>query len=296
LPSAKDNRPLMFEEWQALRPQTVFVSATPGEFELDLTGGVVVEQLVRPTGLIDPLCVVRPVEYQVDDAISESKVAVAKGFRVLVTALTKRMAEDIAEYMREAGLLVNYLHSDVPTLERIEIIQQLREGVIEVLVGVNLLREGLDIPECALVVILDADKAGFLRSRTSLIQTIGRAARHIEGRVILYADKMTGALEQALSETERRREHQMEYNKVHGITPKTIQKAVERVIKGQGDQEVPVVAAYDAKGLEKHIKALRKQMLAAASELDFERAAQLRDQLRALEEQAMGVELPREVS
>ena len=219
LPSCIDNRPLKFDEWEAMRPQTIFVSATPGPWELNQTGGVFTEQVVRPTGLTDPVCHIRPTETQVDDVMAECHKAVAANERVLITTLTKRMAEDLTEYMVEAGLKVRYIHSDVDTLERIEIIRDLRLGVFDILIGINLLREGLDIPECALVAILDADKEGYLRSKTSLVQTIGRAARNIDGRVLLYADRITVSLEYALSETERRRGRQEEYNRTHGITP-----------------------------------------------------------------------------
>ena len=224
LPSCLDNRPLKFEEWEQFRPQTIYVSATPGNWELERTGGVFTEQIVRPTGLIDPVCIVRPTETQVDDIIAECREAAENGTRVLVTTLTKKMAEALTEYMHEAGVKVRYVHSDVDTLERIEIIRDLRLGVFDVLIGINLLREGLDIPECALVGILDADKEGYLRSRTSLIQTIGRAARNAEGRVILYADKITDSMRYALDETERRRAKQEEWNKAHGITRKLLKR------------------------------------------------------------------------
>ncbi|MBY0533914.1 MAG: excinuclease ABC subunit UvrB [Rickettsiaceae bacterium] len=292
LPSALDNRPLKFEEWLNLRPQTIFVSATPAPFELEQTGGEIVELIIRPTGLLDPVCVVRPASTQVEDLIGEIKKTVERGFRVLVTTLTKKMSEDLTNYLSELGQKVSYLHSAIQTLERIEIIRSLRLGEIDVIVGVNLLREGLDIPECALVAILDADKEGFLRSETSLIQTIGRAARNSEGRVLLYADKMTKSLEKALSETERRRKAQTEYNIKHGITPTTIstrihaleelQKVEEKIGKKEAKNTIS-----DPVKLAKYIENLRKEMKLAARNLEFEEAAKLRDQINVLEEAAL---------
>lgn len=282
LPSCMDNRPLKFEEWDKMRPNTIFVSATPGPWELEQTKGVFTEQIIRPTGLLDPECIVRPVATQVEDLIAECQLESAKGHRVLVTTLTKKMAEDLTDYLNENGVRAKYMHSDIDTLERIQIIRELRLGDFDVLVGINLLREGLDIPEVALVAILDADKEGFLRSATSLVQTIGRAARNAEGRVILYADKMTGSLEYALTETKRRRDKQMAFNKEHNITPKGIQKAIPDLIKDFNDLTGNTVK--DIEQVPETVEDLRKQMLAAAEDLDFERAAKLRDRIKKLEE------------
>ena len=294
LPSCADNRPLKFEEWDAMRPQTVFVSATPGPWEIEQTQGVVVEQIIRPTGLVDPPCSVRPCEGQIDDLMHECRLTIQKGLRILVTTLTKKMAEALTDYLDEAGLKVKYLHSDIETLERIEIIRDLRLGAFDVLVGINLLREGLDIPECGLVAILDADKEGFLRSKTSLIQTIGRAARNAEGHVILYADKVTESMSFAMKENQRRRDKQIEYNALHGITPQTIRKAVTDVLinSATSQEKKSTVLGHDLKGkkLQKTIDTLRKQMLKAASDLDFEEAAALRDKLKSLEEWSMTVD------
>jgi excinuclease ABC subunit B len=292
LPSCIDNRPLKFSEWEAMRPQTVHVSATPGPWEMDRTGGVFVEQVIRPTGLIDPPVTIRPVENQVSDLIAEAQEVAAKGFRILVTTLTKRMAEDLTEYLHEAGLKVRYMHSDVETLERIEIIRDLRLGVFDVLVGINLLREGLDIPECGLVAILDADKEGFLRSETSLVQTIGRAARNAEGRVILYADTITGSMKRALDETDRRRAKQQAYNLEHGITPTTVKKNVADLLAhvASGDHvTVDITGVGDGRdnlvghNLRAYIEDLTNQMKDAAGNLEFEEAARLRDEIKRLE-------------
>ncbi|MBO5996933.1 MAG: excinuclease ABC subunit UvrB, partial [Alphaproteobacteria bacterium] len=278
LPSAKDNRPLKFEEWDKMRPQTIFVSATPGPWEMKQTAGVFTEQIIRPTGLLDPECFVRPVFNQVDDLLSECVECAKRNERILVTTLTKKMAEDLTEYLAENGIKVRYMHSDIDTLERIQIIKDLRSGVFNVLVGINLLREGLDIPECALVAILDADKEGFLRSETSLIQTIGRAARNVNGRVILYADKMTNSIERALSETKRRREKQMAFNEAHGIVPQTIQKQVPDILSTLTDMDYTNTEIEEKtiqipeKEFEKHIEKLEKQMKKAAEDLDFETA------------------------
>ncbi len=290
LPSCMDNRPLKFEEWDAMRPQSVFVSATPASWELEQAGGVFTEQVIRPTGLLDPVIEIRPVGTQVDDLMDEVRRVTADGYRTLVTTLTKRMAEDLTEYMHEQGIKVRYMHSDIDTLERIEILRDLRLGAFDVLIGINLLREGLDIPECGLVAILDADKEGFLRSETSLIQTIGRAARNVDARAILYADRITGSMERAMRETERRREKQIAYNEEHGITPATVKKNVEDILAGlyQGDVDMNrVTAKIDAPmagaNLQAHLDGLRDKMRKAAENLEFEEAARLRDEVKRLE-------------
>ncbi len=290
LPSCMDNRPLKFEEWDAMRPQSVFVSATPAAWELEQTGGVFTEQVIRPTGLIDPQIEIRPVSMQVDDLLDEVRKVALQGYRTLVTTLTKRMAEDLTEYMHEQGIRVRYMHSDIDTIERIEILRDLRLGAFDVLIGINLLREGLDIPECGLVAILDADKEGFLRSETSLVQTIGRAARNADGRVIMYADHITGSMERAMRETDRRRQKQMAYNEAHGITPQTVRKNVEDVLAGlwQGDTDMSRVTAKVDKvlhgaNLEAVLDGLRQDMRKAAENLEFEEAARLRDEIKRLE-------------
>ncbi|MES2137573.1 MAG: excinuclease ABC subunit UvrB [Pseudomonadota bacterium] len=303
LPSCIDNRPLRFNEWDAMRPQTTFVSATPGPWEMNETGGVFSEQVIRPTGLIDPPVEIKPVDDQVDDLVNEARLTAKKGYRTLVTTLTKRMAEDLTEYLHEAGLKVRYMHSDVETLERIQLIRELRLGVYDVLVGINLLREGLDIPECGLVAILDADKEGFLRSETSLIQTIGRAARNVEGRVILYADRVTGSMERALAETGRRRDKQLEYNEEHGITPESIKRNIhdimahvtarEGITVDTGDDERPHLVGHNLKA---YIADLEERMRKAAADLEFEEAARLRDEIRRLEEDELGIPDPDRVA
>ena len=299
LPSCLDNRPLKFEEWEHFRPQTIHVSATPGKWELEQTGGVFVEQVVRPTGLIDPECIVRPIETQVDDIIAESREAAANGTRVLVTTLTKKMAEALTEYMHEAGIKVRYVHSDVDTLERIEIIRDLRLGLFDVLIGINLLREGLDIPECALVGILDADKEGYLRSRTSLIQTIGRAARNAEGRVILYADRITDSMQYAIDETKRRRDKQTAWNKDNGITPETIKKDITDILDSVYEKADRVTVKAGSKDASLHgkdiptiIAELETKMRDAAANLEFEEAARLRDELKRIENKQLGLDAP----
>jgi excinuclease ABC subunit B len=296
LPSCMDNRPLKFEEWDAMRPQSVFVSATPGKWEMERTGGIFTEQVIRPTGLIDPPIEIRPVTSQVDDLLDECRKVAKAGNRALVTTLTKRMAEDLTEYLHEQGIRVRYMHSDIDTLERIEILRDLRLGAFDILVGINLLREGLDIPECALVAILDADKEGFLRSETSLIQTIGRAARNLDGRVIMYADRITGSMERAIGETERRRARQRSYNETHGITPATIRKNVADIMEGTyaGDTDMnritaKVDRAMVGANLQAHLEALRKSMLKAAENLEFEEAARIRDEVRRLEAVDMAI-------
>jgi len=290
LPSCMDNRPLKFEEWDAMRSQSVFVSATPAAWELEQAGGVFSEQVIRPTGLLDPLVEIRPVDMQVDDLLDEIRRVSERGYRTLATVLTKRMAEDLTEYLHEQGIKVRYMHSDIDTLERIEILRDLRLGAFDVLVGINLLREGLDIPECGLVAILDADKEGFLRSETSLIQTIGRAARNADGKVIMYADRITGSMERAIGETDRRREKQIAYNEKHGITPETVKKNVDDVLAGlyDGDTDMSRVTATIDKpmhgaNLEAHLAGLREDMRKAAENLEFEEAARLRDEVKRLE-------------
>ncbi len=304
VPAALDNRPLQFEEWNNFRPQTVYVSATPADWEIEQSGGISAEQVVRPTGLTDPPVEVRPTEHQVDDLMSECHKVIAKGGRILVTTLTKKMAEALTEYLNENGLKVRYMHSDTDTLERIEIIRDLRLGEFDVLVGINLLREGLDIPECHLMAILDADKEGFLRSRTSLVQTIGRTARNLEGRVILYADKITGSMKYAMEETDRRRDKQVAYNKEHGITPASVKKKIGDVMEGMkarniaedthrtvmslSDQSQEALEASPEK-LAKHIEKLRAGMRDAAGNLEFEQAAKIRDEIKKLEALELGL-------
>lgn len=296
LPAAIDNRPLKFEEWEGFRKQTIFVSATPGEWELEQSGGEFVEQVVRPTGLIDPEVEIRPTEHQVDDLMHECKEVIAQGGRILVTTLTKKMAEALTEYLNENNIRVKYIHSDVDTLERIEIMQDLRRGVFDVLVGINLLREGLDIPECKRVCILDADKEGYLRSKTSLIQTIGRAARNVEGKAILYADRITDSMQYAIDETARRREKQIAYNEEHGITPETVKKNLSDIVWQQdeggqatGLHDIDQALLEDPAALRKAIDDKKAKMLKAAENLEFEEAAKLRDELKHLEDSELGL-------
>lgn len=303
VPAALDNRPLKFEEWNDFRPQTIYVSATPADWELAQAGGISAEQVVRPTGLIDPPVEVRPCETQVDDLMDECRKVIADSGRVMVTTLTKKMAEALTEFLTENKLRVRYMHSDVDTLERIEIIRDLRLGEFDILVGINLLREGLDIPECKLMAILDADKEGFLRSKTSLVQTIGRTARNVDGRVILYADKITNSMRGAMEETDRRREKQVEYNKTHGITPESVKKNISDILSsvfetgdrvqvsrgpvGLSDREQDLLIHPDA--LARHIKKLEKKMHQAAGDLEFEEAARLRDEIKKLEAAELGL-------
>ena len=294
LPSCLDNRPLKREEWDAMRPQTIFVSATPGNYELDKTGGIFIEQVIRPTGLVDPPIEIRPTKHQIDNLIDECRNTINNSYRVMITTLTKKMAEDLTEYMHEEGLKVRYLHSDIDTLERISIIRDLRLGIFNILVGINLLREGLDIPECALVAILDADKEGYLRSKTSLIQTIGRAARNVDSKVLMYADNETKSMQSAIEETSRRRKKQLQYNKQHNITPLSIKKNIDEIIESTAEQDHVTVDIANTKqligkDLDAHIKNLETKMIEFASKLEFEDAAQLRDEINRLKAKQMGL-------
>jgi excinuclease ABC subunit B len=297
LPGALDNRPLTFEEYEAKGVQTIFVSATPADYELAKAQGVVVEQIIRPTGLVDPPIEVRPAKNQVDDLLHELRETIRQGYRVLVTTLTKRMAEDLTGYFEELGVRVRYLHSDIHTVERMEIIRDLRRGVFDVLVGINLLREGLDLPEVALVAILDADKEGFLRSARSLIQICGRAARNVDGRVIMYADRVTRSMQTCIDETGRRRQTQLAYNEEHGITPESVKKSLRTILEDIAEKdylEVPLVAEGEEDyltpaELKKEMARLKGEMLAAAADLEFEKAAELRDRLLALERRELGL-------
>jgi excinuclease ABC subunit B len=299
LPSALDNRPLNFEEWEQRVAQVIFVSATPGPYELSRSQGVVVEQIIRPTGLIDPPIDVRPVKGQVDDLLQEIRARAARGERVLVTTLTKRMAEDLTQYYQELGVRVRYLHSDIETLERVQILRDLRRGEFDVLVGINLLREGLDLPEVSLVAILDADKEGFLRSSGSLIQTAGRAARNVNGRVIMYADTVTESMQAAISETARRRALQEAYNAEHGITPQSIVKQIDEVMSSVYERDYVTLPSGDGAErfrtqaeLDVHVSALQQQMKAAATNLDFEKAAAIRDEIKRLRNPDLGLPWP----
>ena len=294
LPSCLDNRPLKREEWDAMRPQTIFVSATPGNYELDKTGGIFIEQVIRPTGLVDPPIEIRSTKHQIDNLIDECRNTINNGYRVMITTLTKKMAEDLTEYMHEEGLKVRYLHSDIDTLERISIIRDLRLGIFNILIGINLLREGLDIPECALVAILDADKEGYLRSKTSLIQTIGRAARNVDSKVLMYADNETKSMQSAIEETSRRRKKQLQYNKQHNITPLSIKKNIDEIIESTAEQDHVTVDIANTKqligkDLDVHIKNLETKMIEFASKLEFEDAAQLRDEINRLKAKQMGL-------